>query len=170
MLPHLTHTHMHLSRKYPYTLPQIRYSVNPHHLSQQAVQVQKKKYGPQNMGLYMKTAFLHGYLDEQIYMQQPEGFKEPNKEEYVCLLKKSLYGLKQSPKQWYKRFDLFMVSHGYTHCEYDRCIYYRVLVKGSYVLLALYVDDMLVATKDKEEELPRRFLGLKFTVIEGHVS
>jgi len=101
--------------------------------------------------LDVKTAFLHGDLDEQIYMQQPEGFKEPGKEEYVCLLKKSLYGLKQSPRQWYKRFDLFMVSHGYTRCEYDCCIYYRVLSDGSYIILALYVDDMLVAAKSKQE-------------------
>lgn len=61
----------------------------------------------------MKTAFLHGDLDEQIYMQQPKGFKDPGKE-YVCLLRKSLYGFKQSPRQWYKHFDSFMVSHGYT--------------------------------------------------------
>ena len=46
----------------------------------------------------MKTAFLHGDLEEEIYMQQPEGFKEPSEEDYVCLLKRSLYGLKQSPR------------------------------------------------------------------------
>ncbi|KAG8473450.1 hypothetical protein CXB51_035780 [Gossypium anomalum] len=55
--------------------------------------------------LDVKTAFLHGELEEDIYMQQPEGFTVSEKEDYVCLLKKSLYGLKQSPRQWYKRFD-----------------------------------------------------------------
>ena len=53
----------------------------------------------------MKTAFLHGNLNEEIYMTQPSGFKVAGKEEFVCKLKKSLYGLKQSPRQWYKRFD-----------------------------------------------------------------
>src|ERR1044072_8586167 len=52
----------------------------------------------------LKTAFLHGNLEEQIYMKQPEGFEETG-QELVCQLKRSLYGLKQSPRQWYKRFD-----------------------------------------------------------------
>ncbi|KAG8498844.1 hypothetical protein CXB51_005680 [Gossypium anomalum] len=56
--------------------------------------------------LDVKTTFLHGELEEDIYMQQPEGFTVSEKEDYVCLLKKSLYGLKQSPRQWYKRFNM----------------------------------------------------------------
>ena len=84
-------------------------------------------------------------------MQQPKGFKEPGKEDYVCLLKRSLYGLKQSPRKWNKWFDSFMVTHGYMRCEYDCCVYFRVLANGSYIFLALYVDDMLVAAKSKQE-------------------
>ena len=53
----------------------------------------------------VKTAFLHGNLEEEIYMEQPEGFIQMESENMVCLLKKSLYGLKQSPRQWYLRFD-----------------------------------------------------------------
>ena len=52
--------------------------------------------------LDVKTAFLHGKLDEEIYMQQPKGFAEKGKENLVCRLKKSLYGLKQVPRKWYK--------------------------------------------------------------------
>ncbi|WVZ95731.1 hypothetical protein U9M48_041458, partial [Paspalum notatum var. saurae] len=63
--------------------------------------------------LERKTAFLHGELEEDIYMDQPEGFVVPGKEDLVCRLKKSLYGLKQSPRQWYKRFDSFMISQGF---------------------------------------------------------
>ncbi|KAE8720956.1 hypothetical protein F3Y22_tig00017808pilonHSYRG00163 [Hibiscus syriacus] len=62
----------------------------------------------------VKTAFLHGDLDEEIYMTQPDGFKVAEKEEMVCKLEKSLYGLKQSPRQWYKRFDKFMIGQKYT--------------------------------------------------------
>ena len=51
-----------------------------------------------------KTAFLNGELDEEIYMEQPRGFIKENKEEKVCRLMKSIYGLKQSSKQWYIRF------------------------------------------------------------------
>ena len=58
----------------------------------------------------MKTAFLHGGLEEEIYITQPDGFKVPGKKDWVCKLNKSLYGLKQSPRQWYKRFDQFMIG------------------------------------------------------------
>ena len=62
--------------------------------------------------LDVKTAFLYGEFEEEIYMDQPEGFIVPGKNNYVCKLKKSLYSLKQSPRQWYKRFDSFMLLHG----------------------------------------------------------
>jgi hypothetical protein len=58
--------------------------------------------------LDVKT-FLHGNLEEEIFMVQPEGFKKPGTENLVYRLKKSLYGLKQSPRQWYKRFDSYMI-------------------------------------------------------------
>ena len=61
--------------------------------------------------LDVKTTFLHGDLDDEIYMQQLEGFMEKGKENLVCRLKKSLYGLKQAPCQWYKKFESFMLEH-----------------------------------------------------------
>ncbi|CAL9112903.1 unnamed protein product, partial [Musa textilis] len=84
-------------------------------------------------------------------MEQPHGFEVDGKEDYVCLLKKSLYGLKQSPRQWYKRFDSFMLGHGYTRSMYDSCVYFRKLNDGSFVYLLLYVDDMLIAAKNLSE-------------------
>ncbi|KAG8481596.1 hypothetical protein CXB51_026522 [Gossypium anomalum] len=101
--------------------------------------------------LDVKTAFLHGELEEDIYMQQPEGFTVSKKEDYVCLLKKSLYGLKQSPRQWYKRFDSFMTSHDFKRSSFDSCVYFKKNNDGSFVYLLLYVDDMLIAAKDKGE-------------------
>lgn len=101
--------------------------------------------------LDVKTAFLHGDLDEEIYMSQPDGFKVPEKENLVCKLRKSLYGLKQSPRQWYKRFDRFMIGQKYTRSHYDHCVYFRKLRDGSFIYLLLYVDDMLIACKSKLE-------------------
>ncbi|CAA7042916.1 unnamed protein product [Microthlaspi erraticum] len=97
----------------------------------------------------VKTAFLHGFLDETIYMEQPEGYVDERYPEKVCLLQRSLYGLKQSPRQWNTRFDNFMQSHGYIRSEYDSCIYFKELKKNEYVYLLLYVDDILIASVDK---------------------
>ncbi|KAG8497798.1 hypothetical protein CXB51_007413 [Gossypium anomalum] len=101
--------------------------------------------------LDVKTAFLHGELEEDIYMQQPEGFIVSEKEDYVCLLRKSLYGLKQSPRQWYKRFDSFMTSRNFKRSSLDSCVYFKKKSDCSFMYLLLYVDDMLIAAKDKGE-------------------
>ncbi|KAH9680636.1 Integrase catalytic domain-containing protein [Citrus sinensis] len=101
--------------------------------------------------LNVKTAFLHGRLQEEIFMTQPEEYEDPNKPRHVCLLKKSLYGLKQSPRQWYLRFDEFMVIHGFMRCNYDCCVYYKLLKDDLYIYLLLYVDNMLIACKIREE-------------------
>ncbi|GJU70104.1 retrovirus-related pol polyprotein from transposon TNT 1-94 [Tanacetum coccineum] len=98
----------------------------------------------------VKTTFLHGHLEEEIYVEQPEGFKVPGKEDHVCRLKKSLYGLKQSPRQWYKRFDS-MIGHGYDRCSYDECVYLRKFPDGSFLYLVLYVDDMLIDAHNKDQ-------------------
>ena len=79
--------------------------------------------------LDVKTAFLHGNLKETIYMNQPEGFEEG--ENKVCLLKKSLYGLKQSPRMWYLKFDEFLIRYGFIRNIYDSCVY--ILKKGKCV-------------------------------------
>ncbi|KAG8485787.1 hypothetical protein CXB51_019138 [Gossypium anomalum] len=80
-----------------------------------------------------------------------EGFIVSEKEDYVCLLKKSLYDLKQSSRQWYKRFDSFMTTHYFKRSKFDSCVYFKKNSDGSFVCLLLYVDDMLIATKDKGE-------------------
>ena len=98
--------------------------------------------------LDVKTAFLHGVLDEKIYMEQPEEFIEKGKEEMVCLLKKSLYGLKQSPRQWNQKFNEFMMSQGFTRCSKDPCVYTKGTTVEDMIYLLLYVDDMLVAARD----------------------
>ena len=95
----------------------------------------------------MKTTFFHGDLEEEIYIEQPKGFEVEGKEKLVSRLKKSLYGLKQAPRQWYKKFDSFMIENGFKHTTADPCVYVKCFGE-SFVLLLLYVDDMLILGKD----------------------
>lgn len=95
-------------------------------------------------------------------MKQPDGFIQ-GAEDHVCLLKKSLYGLKQSPRQWYFKFDQFMERIGYMRSNFDSCVYHKGAGAKSQVYLLLYVDDMLPANKNKmkldklKEELKSEF-------------
>jgi hypothetical protein len=91
----------------------------------------------------VKTAFLNGDLDEEVYMEQPEGFILPNNEKKVCKLVKSLYGLKQTPKQWHEKFDTVILSNGFKYNGADKCIYSK-FTKDYGVIVCLYVDDMLI--------------------------
>ena len=100
--------------------------------------------------LDVKTTFLHGDLDEEIYMEQPEGLVQGRSRRLVCKRRKSLYGLRQSPKKWYKKFYCFVVSQNFIRSEYDHCAYFKSF-NGIFLFLALYVDDMLIASKSMEE-------------------
>jgi hypothetical protein len=94
----------------------------------------------------VKTAFLYGTLEEEIYMDQPEGFIKPGDEDKVCLLKQSLYGLKQAPLCWNKKLnEHFTKTMSFQRLSTDICLYRR---DGVYVVV--YVDDMLVYGKSQE--------------------
>ena len=82
-------------------------------------------------------------------MAQPVGFHMVGQQHLICTLKKSLYGLKQSPRQWYKKFDHFMVEHMYTRSQFDHCMW--CLDDVSFIYLILYVDDMLIAYQRQVE-------------------
>ena len=97
----------------------------------------------------VKTAFLNGDLDEEIYMEQPEGFIVLGQEKKVCWLIKSLYGLKQAPKQWHEKFDSVMMTNGFKINECDKCGYVKNTERGS-VIICLYVDDMLIMGSNNE--------------------
>ena len=94
----------------------------------------------------VKTAFLYGDLDEDIYMEFPEGY--PNPKNKVCRLIKSLYGLKQAPRNWNKKFDSFLKRFDLQQAMVDKCLYYT---KDRSMLLAIYVDDGLVASTSKSQ-------------------
>jgi hypothetical protein len=92
--------------------------------------------------LDIKTAFLNGDLDEEIYMKLPDGLT--SKPGIVCKLKKTLYGLKQSPRMWFKKFDAFLTGIGFIPSTADVCIYHRKRM-DSIDLFGLYVDDGILA-------------------------
>ena len=81
-------------------------------------------------------------------MEQPEGFIIKGKEHLVCRLKKSLYGLKQASRQWYKKFDSFMIEHGYDRPASNHCVFVKKFSDREVIILLLYVDDMLIVGRD----------------------
>ena len=91
----------------------------------------------------IKTAFLNGDLDEEIYMEQPEGFVVKGQEHKVCKLVKCLYGHKQATKQWYEKFDKIILEFGFKINDHDKCVYYKD-DSGECIILCLYVDDILL--------------------------
>ena len=97
--------------------------------------------------LDVKTAFLNGELDEEVYMDQPDGFEAAGFERRVCRLKRSIYGLKQSSRQWYLRFHDSITSFGFEMIEEDHCVYVK-RSKKNVLILSLYVDDILLAGND----------------------
>lgn len=119
-------------------------------------------YGLEIHQMDVKTTFLNGELEEEIYIEQPEGFVVPGKEKKVCKLIKSLYGLKQAPKQWHAKFDQTMLSNGFKINECDKCVYIKD-TPNQEVILCLYVDDMLIMSKDIANiKATKRMLASKF--------
>ena len=93
--------------------------------------------------LDIKNTFLYGELKETIYMHQPLGFKDSNSPNHVSLLQKSLYGLKQTPRTWYKRFVDYVSSIGFSQSKYDNTLFiYRNHTHMAYIFL--YVDDIIL--------------------------
>ncbi|KAM2777882.1 hypothetical protein PS2_010172 [Malus domestica] len=110
----------------------------------------------------VKIAFLNGDLDEEVYMEQPEGFVLPGNEKKVCKLVKSLYGLKQAPKQWHEKFDFVILSYGFRHNSADKCIYSK-FTNDYGVVICLYVDDLLIfGTNMKGVSETKEYLNSKF--------
>ena len=93
--------------------------------------------------LDVKTAFLNGDLEETIYMEQPEGHITAGHEKKVCLLKKTIYGLKQSPRAWNVKFNDFILQYGLQRSDADPCIYYRKTL-DDFIIMAIWVDDVLI--------------------------
>ena len=98
------------------------------------------------------TAFLHGRLEEEVYMTIPPYMNIPNPEGKVLKLKGALYGLKQSSNVWGKTFETFMLKSGFKQCVTDTCIYTRGTGQ-SRIILGIHVDDQAIIGPNKRQSL-----------------
>ncbi|GJZ06505.1 zinc finger, CCHC-type containing protein, partial [Tanacetum coccineum] len=113
----------------------------------------------------VKTDFLNGDLDEEVYMNQPQGFIMPGNKNKVCKLIKSLYRLKQAPKQCHQKFNEVVLSNGYLLNQADKCVYSKFNKTGKGVIICLYVDDMLIFGTDQVQvDLTKEFLSSRFSM------
>ena len=91
----------------------------------------------------VKSAFLNGILEEEVYVQQPQGFEIKGKEKLVCKLKKALYGLKQAPRAWYSRIDEYLTKNGFMRSKNDSNLYV-FYENADLLLIIVYVDDLVI--------------------------
>ncbi|KAG8486732.1 hypothetical protein CXB51_020279 [Gossypium anomalum] len=99
--------------------------------------------------LDVKSAFLNGFLEEEIYIDQPQGFVVTGKEDMVYRLKNALYGLKQAPRVWYARIDNYLLSLGFKRSISEPTLYVKKKQSETQLVVSLYVDDLLVTGGDQ---------------------
>ena len=98
--------------------------------------------------LDVQNAFLHGVLEEEVYMRQPPGYENKQKTYHVCKLDKALYGLKQAPRAWYSRLSMQLKRLGFTASKADTSLF--IYSKANTVMFVLiYVDDIIVASSSQ---------------------
>ncbi|KAM2792749.1 hypothetical protein PS2_004362 [Malus domestica] len=93
--------------------------------------------------LDVKSAFLNGVLEEEMYVEQLEGFQVQGEEEKVYRLNKALYGLKQAPRAWNSRIDNYLHQNGFQKYPYEHSVYMKNGTKWEFLIICLYVDDLL---------------------------
>jgi hypothetical protein len=103
----------------------------------------------------VKTTYLNGAIEEEVYIEQPQGFEVHSRDTHVCRLNKYLYGLKQAPRSWYARIDNYLIRLGFSKSHVDPNLYYKV-VNNAHVIPLLYVDDLFLIVWKKHGEV---FLG-----------
>ncbi|PKU68032.1 Retrovirus-related Pol polyprotein from transposon TNT 1-94 [Dendrobium catenatum] len=97
--------------------------------------------------LDVANAFLHGDINDTVYMRQPKGFEDSSNPNYVCCLKKAIYGLRQAPRQWYTTFTNYLIQIGFSHSQADPSL---LILQRRHVqiYLLVYVDDILLTGND----------------------
>ena len=91
--------------------------------------------------------FLNGKIEEEVYIEQPEGFETFDRDSHVCRLKRALYGLKQAPCACYTRIDNYFIGLGFTKSEADANLYH-IMVDGKPLIIVLYVDHLILTADD----------------------
>ena len=91
----------------------------------------------------VKTTILNGVIEEEVYIEKPQGFEVEDRKSHVCRLNKALYILKQDTRDWYGRIDSFLTSLGFTKSKEYSNLYFKVM-NDEPVILLLYVDDLLL--------------------------
>lgn len=91
----------------------------------------------------VKSAFLNGYLAEDVYVEQPPGYEVKGRETKVCKLKKALYGLKQAPRAWYERVDEHFKKNGLQKSASEPTLYVKAREADEVLIVCLYVDDLI---------------------------
>jgi hypothetical protein len=105
----------------------------------------------------VKTAFLNGVIEEEVYIEQPQGFEVEDRKSHVCRLKKALYGLKQAPRAWNGHIDNFLTSLGFTKSKADSILYFKIM-NDEPIILLLYVDDLfLIGEENLITKCKKRF-------------
>ena len=114
----------------------------------------------------MITAFLNGDVDKEIYVEQPEGYKKNNK---VCKLRWSLYGLKQSPHLWNKKIDGYLRKIRFKRCINDPCIY--TMTGNEMVIIGIWVDDVIIIANKQMIQQVKEKLAKEFKMTDqGKIS
>lgn len=105
------------------------------------------QYGWEVFQLDVKSAFLHGELKEEVFVQQPERFIKKEEEEKVYKLKRALYGLKQAPRAWYSKIETYFLREGFKKCSSEHTLFTKS-VGGQILIISLYVDDLIFTGND----------------------
>ena len=106
----------------------------------------------------VKTTFLNGVVEEEVYVLQPLGFETHDRKTHVFKLKKALYGLKQAQRKWYGQMDRFFMRFGFTKIKIDSNLYFKV-EDGRPVIILLYVNDLFLTGEEKIIKYAKRRLG-----------
>ena len=110
----------------------------------------------------VKSAFLNGFLNEEVFVEQPKGFQDPHFLDHVLRLKKALYGLKQAPRAWYDRLTTYLLDHGFKRGQADQTLFVKRDEK-SLLVAQVYVDDIVFGftinhlAHEFSEEMKREF-------------
>ena len=96
----------------------------------------------------MKTTFLHGKLNEEVYIEQPPGYEKKGREQMVLKLNKALYGLKQAPRAWYSRIESYFATQNFKKYPYEHTLFIKTGGEGNILVVCLYVDDLIFTGND----------------------